>query len=58
MVFDANPDFHVDISKQSGPVIPNPEDFVGCGFPKMMTPAETAMKIEHNLLGLQQVETS
>jgi hypothetical protein len=58
MAFDASSDFPVDISKQSRLVIPSLEDFVGRGLLEMMTSAETAMKIEHHLLGLQRVQTS
>jgi hypothetical protein len=50
--FDASLDCCTDISEYSRPEVPSPENFVDCGSPKMMSPTQAIMKVEHNILGL------
>jgi hypothetical protein len=57
LAFDASSDLSVDISEYGGLVVPNPENFVGCGLPEMMTSTKVAMEIKHNFLGFLWVTT-
>ena len=38
------------IRKKDWPIVPYPQDLVGCGFPIMMAPTCVGMKVMHDLI--------